>query len=479
MPDAQPDPPEHDDPGHTRAEPVDPSAEQPSWRDLHLWQIQPIRDVLAIAGVFGLLWLGYHLRLVTVPLLLAMTLAYLFEPIVKRLVRLDRINRQMAAGGIIVSAAVLIVLPLTLGAGFAVAQGVGYARTLAVNVDRLVESVENPDDERRRARLPNDAWIGLRDLLVDQQDPPPETHPETPPDSPQGNPQESDQPPASERERSTDDPVGAAMPSPGPQSDRSAVGEFADFLLRWVQTNAEAIAARALRTGQDAFSAALTGITRLGTAVFIGFLTAFFFFFISTGWGRVVEFWEGLIPERRKGRVIELAKMMDQVISGFVRGRVIIALILSVFFTIAYWIIGMPMPLILGPAVGLISIVPYVALISLPITIGAMLLDPQPLFAFQNATWWAIVAPIVVYQAGQLSDDYLLTPSIQGKTTDMDTPTILFASIAGGVLAGIYGLLLAIPVAACLKILLREVFWPEFRAWAQGERSDFLPIGRR
>jgi predicted PurR-regulated permease PerM len=73
-------------------------------------------------------------------------------------------------------------------------------------------------------------------------------------------------------------------------------------------------------------------------------------------------------------------------------------------------------------------------------------------------------------------DDYFLTPKIQGDATGMDTPSILFASIAGGVLAGFYGLLLAIPVAACVKILLKELFWPRFRAWARGEKDDPLPI---
>jgi predicted PurR-regulated permease PerM len=58
----------------------------------------------------------------------------------------------------------------------------------------------------------------------------------------------------------------------------------------------------------------------------------------------------------------------------------------------------------------------------------------------------------------------------------MDVPTILFASIAGGALAGFYGLLVAIPAAACVKILLNEVFWPRFRAWSHGEAPDLLPI---
>jgi predicted PurR-regulated permease PerM len=70
----------------------------------------------------------------------------------------------------------------------------------------------------------------------------------------------------------------------------------------------------------------------------------------------------------------------------------------------------------------------------------------------------------------------VLTPSIQGRSTHLATPTILFASIAGGVLAGFYGLLVAIPVAACVKILLDEVFWPRFKGWVHGQEPDFLPI---
>jgi predicted PurR-regulated permease PerM len=99
-------------------------------------------------------------------------------------------------------------------------------------------------------------------------------------------------------------------------------------------------------------------------------------------------------------------------------------------------------------------------------------------FDFQNTAWWIIGAPLVVHAVGQVLDDYVLTPRIQGRGTGMDTPTILFASMAGGVLAGFYGLLLAIPVAACLKIVLKEVVSPRFRAWQTGEVRDPLPVGK-
>jgi len=100
------------------------------------------------------------------------------------------------------------------------------------------------------------------------------------------------------------------------------------------------------------------------------------------------------------------------------------------------------------------------------------------LLRYSVAIWWILLAPTAIYFAGQMLDDYVLTPAIQGPATDMDTPTVLFASIAGGILAGFYGLLVAIPVAACLKIVVRALVWPKFDAWARGEANDPLPLGR-
>ncbi|MEN0021104.1 MAG: AI-2E family transporter, partial [Planctomycetota bacterium] len=210
---------------------------------------------------------------------------------------------------------------------------------------------------------------------------------------------------------------------------------------------------------------------------FMGFLTAFFFFFIATGWAKFLAFTDKLIPAKHRDEAHRLIGEFDRVISGFVRGRLIIALIQAVIFAILYTLIGTPAALLFGIVIGLLSIVPYLAIIGIPATIIAMWLDPAGP-TWQNSWWWTLIAPIIVYNVGQAVDDYFLTPAIQGKATDMDTPTILFSSIAGGALLGVFGLLIAIPIAACVKILLREVFWPRFSAWVEGREKDFLPIDR-
>src|SRR5690242_14508995 len=104
-------------------EPRPPTPGNPTdWRSLHLWQIQPVRDALVIAVAIGLVYLGSRLSIVTVPLLLALLLSYLFEPLVERATRAGRMKRKAVAAGIILLIALLVVVPVSIGATFAVSQ---------------------------------------------------------------------------------------------------------------------------------------------------------------------------------------------------------------------------------------------------------------------------------------------------------------------------------------------------------------------
>src|SRR5690242_9703460 len=98
---------------------------------MHLWQLQPLRDLLIFAGIVGLLYLGYRVSLVTVPMLLAMMLAYLFEPLVQRMTRRGFMSRPGVAIAIIVTAFFLAVVPITLGVGTAAIQGIKIAQSVA------------------------------------------------------------------------------------------------------------------------------------------------------------------------------------------------------------------------------------------------------------------------------------------------------------------------------------------------------------
>ena len=543
------------------------------WRQLRLWQIQPIRDALIILAVVGLVYLGYILSVVTVPILIALLLAYLFEPLVRWVSGRGWVSRPFAALAIIVITGLVVVVPAAVGGVFAVMQGGKLLRDTAVGVRDVLASAAKPTDERLLQRVPEESgWRALRDFLVDQQAraaqrraaesvnsattpspfPPPSAEPAapagsnstpadpttpsaTPATAPSGSPSAADgtgpaadaaspatsslaptpaptsvtpapEPTSTNEPRSVrsasestdeepspDELIAAGLLPPDvlePDSTTAAAGPRpartgfevplfdldATDVVKWLRSNAETITSRLLTTSVDAVAIGVGFGQWLFAVVFGGFLTAFFFYYFCTGWGRVLGFWGSLIPERRKGRTFELLAQMDTVIAGFVRGRLTIAFLLGIFLTGAYWFIGVPAPLILGPIVGALFIVPYINVIGVPVAILLLWFQPAVHWDFQENWWWIISAPPGVYAIAQFLDDWVLSPTIQGKSTNMDAPSILFASMAGGVLAGVYGLLLAIPAAACLKILLREIVWPRFRAWGRGEARDPLPI---
>ncbi|GJQ29935.1 MAG: hypothetical protein HBSAPP03_18190 [Phycisphaerae bacterium] len=442
-----------------------PTDARPDWKSLHLWQIQPVRDGLVLAALFGLLYLGYVLSLVTVPILLALALAYLVEPLVRRLTRGGRVGRPMIAAAFIVLVTIVVVVPVGVGGAFAVVQGGKLAQRVAHNIDALVASVQRPEDGAARAEvvLAGRSWVRLRDSMVEQE-----------------------RLTKAWREARAAAAAGQADPDarPTPPPEPSDLYRVTLWVSQWVKENASALGKSALDvTGGVAggvAGAALSTVTRLSAILFGAFLTAFFFFFFCTGYGKVLAFWERLIPEKRKGRAIDLLAQMDAVIAGFVRGRLTICAAMIGVYTLGFYLIGVPAPLIVGPIVGLLTIVPYAAgAVGIPLAMLLLWLEPgAPLGAWQTQWWWVVLGPLLVTGVVQFLDDYVLTPRIQGKTTNMDTPTILFASIAGGALAGFYGMLLAIPVAACIKILVKEIVWPQFQAWSQGKARDVLPIGR-
>ena len=93
----------------------------PNVADRHLWQIQPLRDAAWLFLAILHFWLGYALRSVTVPLLVALLLAYLFEPLIclmQHRLRFPRplaVGAVLAVGGIVVLLTVLFTVPLVIG----------------------------------------------------------------------------------------------------------------------------------------------------------------------------------------------------------------------------------------------------------------------------------------------------------------------------------------------------------------------------
>jgi predicted PurR-regulated permease PerM len=419
-----------------------------TWLDRHLWQIQPVRDVLLGLGVVGLLWLGREISVVTVPLLLAILLAYLFEPVVSLLKRRFNASRRTSVIAVMVASIALVLVPAVLGISVGIVQGVALLTRTSERIALVDDYVTAASDEERAA-----ARESLLGQIADPADP---SKPSMP---------------AAER---TSAWLWIAQRTDA-ASNNPDFATAIDAARNWVESNSARIAQAAAQVGLNAVRGVLSFATGLFGLMFMAFLTFFFFFFIATSWIGVQRFGKDLLPIKHRDRIITRLGQFDAVISGFIRGRLTIAFVQGIVFTLAYWLIGVPAAFILGPLVAVLSIVPYAALIGLPVSIGLLWLEERT--GFRGEWWWVVGAPVAVYFLGQALDDYVWTPLIQGEATGMDTPTILFASIAGGVLFGVFGLLIAIPLAACVKIIIREELWPRFHEWIEGRAQDPLPIG--
>jgi len=384
----------------------DASAER-GWPDRHLWEIQPIRDLGVIAIAFGLVSLGYALSVVTAPLLLALALAYLLEPIIGRLVARTRLNRSGAAVVLIVAVGVIVVAPLALALIFAVVQAVDLASRAPDLIQRAADTV---------------------------------------------------------------------LPAFG--ADDAQVQEAVTRIREWVEVNIGWIAEGAARRGVGVaeFVARLIG-SAINVGLFL-FLVPFFFFFFSTSYPRVLGFSQRLIPKAGRERWIGLIRRMDAIVSAFIRGQIVIAVILGVFHAIGWLIVGVPAAILLGAVAGVLSLVPYVIGVTLPVAIGLLWFDQQGA-AEPLSMWWIILGPTVVYIIAQLLEGYVLQPIVHGKSTNLDAATIVAAVIAFASVAGIYGALLAIPVTACLKIVVTDVVWPRVQDWLEGRAEDPLPIASK
>ena len=393
---------------------------------LHLWQIQWVRDVLVVASVVGVLWLGYALRFVTVPLLVALGLAYLVEPLVQWLCRRMGMTRPAAVGGILATFGVGLVVLLLVTVPVLVSQTTSLVQNVrAGKFDGMLEKVEGALPEAYQGDVTR-----IRETIMG--------------------------------------PRIAATPR---EDGASSAAEPAVVVRADVPLIESVLGPTA--------TAAIARIVDITALAFAAFLVPFYFWFFSIGFPDTISFLRSLVPDAHRPRIAELASEMDRAVSAFVRGRIVIAGIMGILLAVGWKIGGVPYAFTLGFVGGLLSIVPYLGALAVIPAVALLGVDQLSLPDAERMAWyWMVGGPVLVFVIVQSIEGYLLTPVIAGRATNLGPVSVFVAVLAGASLAGVYGMLLAIPAAACIKILGSEMLMPALREWAAGRASDPLPIDR-
>ena len=215
--------------------------------------------------------------------------------------------------------------------------------------------------------------------------------------------------------------------------------------------------AAAEQIGQHAASyliSQLQGLLKSGADLFnslaLLFLTPVVTFFLLRDWDKMIASLEDFLPRRQAPAIVEVAREIDSTISAYLRGTLIVLLVVSLFYMVSLGLIGLNYGLLIGLAAGLFSFVPYLGSTGGFLVSGAVAL----------AQYWpdyrmpALVCGVFVF--GQVVEGNVLTPFIVGNRVRLHPLWLLFALVASGYLLGFLGLVVSVPLAAALGVLVRH-----------------------
>ena len=191
---------------------------------------------------------------------------------------------------------------------------------------------------------------------------------------------------------------------------------------------------------------ALSGVVSFVIFIFAGF------FFLKEG-TNFIDKVLNLVPNAYKIEIEILLRKLNSVFGGYLRGQLSLVFLVSAALFIALSILGIKFALLLAIFSGFAELVPFIG----PIVAGAVAATTAFITQSSNYSLSPMqlsLAVIVIYFILRQIEDYFVIPFIMGKVTKLHPLVILFAVLSGGNIAGVLGLILAVPVAGMIRVLL-------------------------
>ncbi|GAB1362557.1 AI-2E family transporter [Rhodobacter sp.] len=172
-------------------------------------------------------------------------------------------------------------------------------------------------------------------------------------------------------------------------------------------------------------------------------------FYLLLDWDKMIARIDSLLPRDHAATIRRLAREIDVVLAGFVRGQVSVCLLLAGYYSVALMLAGLQFGLIVGAIAGTITFIPYVGAL-----VGGVLAIGLALFQFWG-DWVSIGIVAAIFGIGQFMEGNILTPKLVGKSVGLHPVWLLVALSAFGTIFGFVGMLVAVPVAASIGVLTR------------------------
>jgi len=192
------------------------------------------------------------------------------------------------------------------------------------------------------------------------------------------------------------------------------------------------------------------GVNGIGTTInilFAAFIVPFLVFYMLKDIQVIEKTALAVVPAKHRRRTTKMLIDIDTALGHYIRGQFTVCLIIGVLAYLGYWLVGMEYALLLASIVAVFNIIPYLG----------------PFFGAAPAIVMAstISLKMVLLVAGvnlvvQMLEGNVISPQVVGRTLNMHPLLIIFVLLVGGELAGVIGLILAVPSYAVLKVVIQH-----------------------
>jgi predicted PurR-regulated permease PerM len=185
-------------------------------------------------------------------------------------------------------------------------------------------------------------------------------------------------------------------------------------------------------------------LTALGWAV----TTLFLSFYLLADGKRMQGPIYAIVPRDYHMRLARILQNLEAIVGGYMRGQLITSVAIGVFTYLLLVICGVPNALSLALFAAVVDVIPFIG--------GLLATAPAVLVALSNGlpTGLVVLLALFIYQE---FENRILVPKVYGRSLRLAPVTVVLALLAGGLLLGVIGALLALPIAAGLQMMVAEL----------------------
>jgi predicted PurR-regulated permease PerM len=173
-------------------------------------------------------------------------------------------------------------------------------------------------------------------------------------------------------------------------------------------------------------------------------------FYLLLDWHAMLARLALMVPRRWISLVTSMAVEADSLLAQYLRGQLLVMLVLATYYSVALAIAGFDVALPVGLLTGLLVFIPYIGF-----GIGLLLAVVAAILQFDGLQ--GLIAIAIIYGCGQVIEGFYLTPRLVGERIGLHPLAVIFALLAFGQLFGFVGILLALPASAILSVIVKRL----------------------